>query len=647
MQKLLKSMADVEIVKDSGDPNDLIGYGALSQVRKCKHKSTGKFYALKEMDLKQIHPNDIKNITREVRTHIFLDHPNIVKLYDHYTDPKNVLYLLLEYCDNNNLFHFIQKSRIDEKVIHKFFYQTVQAIEYIHKRKIMHRDLKPENILLDKNFNVKVCDFGWCAEYNENERRQTFCGTNEYMAPEIVDSKSQDFGIDIWALGILLYEMYHKRAPFTGRSPQDIMKAIKERRLVFKANPMCKEAQDIIDKILQIDPKKRLTIEQIYAHPYFHKFPFFRLMTNDSKTIAAKNTRSSYVGGEEGRELMNTLGKKVRAPSPGRSNGLTMTDSKLSGTQPIKITSYKDAMMVSAQLQANGLAGGSNLQSSSTLNESRPKAFTTIGPAGTMTIAPLTISSAGIGQKTSGEWTPSGVSRHPLVTTVSAPNPSQGLNGITSLNSSQIGQLNSGALVTSISTQPTSLGTYKTTSISGIYDFKQPTIQSSIIQSGILTERKDPTLDILQIGRKSSEKDKSPVDFPPKRTDIPQQRDEEKKPQPSQTLIQSSYTLPPSYKTTVIGQPSSKDSNSFGSQLLSGQISAQISPVTSMGGVSQLSGNYQATTYTSPGQVITGNTQNTINGGLVSNLSKLLSSRPDPFQDPRNKRHAKDRSLLG
>lgn len=86
----------------------------------------------------------------------------------------------------------------------------------------MHRDLKPENVLLDKNFNVKVCDFGWCAEFNENERRQTFCGTSEYMAPEILAQKTQDFGIDIWSLGILLYEMYHKKAPFTGRSPKDI-----------------------------------------------------------------------------------------------------------------------------------------------------------------------------------------------------------------------------------------------------------------------------------------------------------------------------------------------------------------------------------------------------------------------------------------
>lgn len=122
MKKLLNSINDVEIVREKNSENDLIGYGALSQVRKCRLKATGKMYALKEMDLKSIHPNDIKNITREIKTHLQLDHPNIVHLYDTITSSNGVLYLMLEYCDNNNLFHVIQGQKLDEKTIHKFFY---------------------------------------------------------------------------------------------------------------------------------------------------------------------------------------------------------------------------------------------------------------------------------------------------------------------------------------------------------------------------------------------------------------------------------------------------------------------------------------------------------------------------------------------
>lgn len=297
MQKLFTKREDVDILKESGA--DLIGYGALSQVRKARLRSTGKIYALKEMDLKMIHPNDIKNIQREIKTQMYLDHPNIVHLYDSIHTPDNVLLLLLEYADNNSLFNYIQGRPIDDKLIHKFFFQTVQAIEYIHKRKIMHRDLKPENILLDKNYNVKVCDFGWCAEYNEQERRQTFCGTSEYMAPEIIDSKAQDPSIDIWSLGILLYEMYHKKAPYRGTNPHEILKDIKRKRLTFTEPRMSQEARDMVEKILVVDPKRRISLEEMYKHPYFFKFPFFKLDTPDPKQV--KSARRSYVGSPKGK----------------------------------------------------------------------------------------------------------------------------------------------------------------------------------------------------------------------------------------------------------------------------------------------------------------------------------------------------------
>ena len=85
----------------------------------------------------------------------------------------------------------------------------------------MHRDIKPENLLIDQFWNIKLCDFGWAAE-NINTKRATFCGTYEYMAPEMVFNSHYDYRVDIWALGVLLYEMIHGCAPFKGNSVNEV-----------------------------------------------------------------------------------------------------------------------------------------------------------------------------------------------------------------------------------------------------------------------------------------------------------------------------------------------------------------------------------------------------------------------------------------
>lgn len=284
--KLLNSLDDVDVVTD-GSSDGKLGYGALSLVRKVRHKGTGKLFALKQMNLTAINEKDIQNINREITNHMRLDHPYIIKFHDYITQD-GLLYLLLEYAEKGNLFYYIRKhDHLSEQEVHKYFVQTLQAIDYIHKHKIMHRDLKPENILLDKNLDIKVCDFGWCAEYSEEERRQTLCGTSEYMAPEILMNKPQDYSIDIWALGILLYEMFHKFAPFKGRNPIQIKKAIQKGTIEYTAPNMPFEARDLVSWILQIDAAKRPTMEEIFDHPFIKKHSFERY----SISLAPQTTR--------------------------------------------------------------------------------------------------------------------------------------------------------------------------------------------------------------------------------------------------------------------------------------------------------------------------------------------------------------------
>lgn len=121
-----------------------------------------------------------------------------------------MVYFLLEYAGNGCLFFYIHaRDGLPEKLALRFLYQTALALKYLHSQRIIHRDIKPENILLDSDFNVKLCDFGWACYLSEDEQRNSICGTYEYMSPEILHSQSHTEKVDIWCLGILLYEMLH------------------------------------------------------------------------------------------------------------------------------------------------------------------------------------------------------------------------------------------------------------------------------------------------------------------------------------------------------------------------------------------------------------------------------------------------------
>jgi len=131
-----------------------------------------------------------------------------------------MIYILLEHAGNGNLYFYIHsREGLPEKLALRFFYQTALAVKHLHDRNIIHRDIKPENILFDENFNIKLCDLGWSVEHKEEDNmRETICGTYEYMSPEIVLKRKHDSKVDIWCLGILLYEMLHGAPPFSAEN---------------------------------------------------------------------------------------------------------------------------------------------------------------------------------------------------------------------------------------------------------------------------------------------------------------------------------------------------------------------------------------------------------------------------------------------
>ncbi len=183
------------------------------------------------------------------------------------------MYIFLEYASNGDLFEYLRKNKPEKKILLNFFYQTLLSINYLHERNIMHRDLKPENILIDSDFNIKICDFGWSVRVKENEERTTLCGTYEYMAPEVYQGYSQTKKTDIWALGILLFELFHGYPPLKIQDLDQRIEGNQEFYIMFKSE-LDVRIKRLVSKILKMKPESRPVINEILNDTLFDQFRF-------------------------------------------------------------------------------------------------------------------------------------------------------------------------------------------------------------------------------------------------------------------------------------------------------------------------------------------------------------------------------------
>ncbi len=287
----------------------IIGIGSYGKVYLYRNITDKKLYAIKHLDkmilCKSIHT--IKRIYDEINIQSRIHHQNIVRLLNVKENDKSI-YLIMEYANTGSLFKYIRdKQCLSEEESFKFFSQIINAIYFLHKNDFIHRDIKPENILIFDNKVCKLCDFGCCVELN-GKQRSTYCGTTEYMSPEIVNKMEYSKEIDIWSLGILLYEMIHGYSPFNPNNEyyntKEVIDKIKIHDLHFDIN-ISKECKDLICHLLDKNAKNRYKIEDIFNSDFIKKYEKKKLYFTNGKYI--NNTNENKLNLKDIKKSNNTL----------------------------------------------------------------------------------------------------------------------------------------------------------------------------------------------------------------------------------------------------------------------------------------------------------------------------------------------------
>lgn len=255
----------------------VIGKGSFGKVMQVRKKDTQRIYALKTIRKAHIaqRPGEITHILAERTVLALVNNPFIVPLKFSFQNPDK-LYLVMSFVNGGELFYHLQREGKFDKDRSRFYAaELLMALEHLHGFNVVYRDLKPENILLDYTGHIALCDFGLCKlNMSETEKTNTFCGTPEYIAPELLESQGYTKTVDWWTLGVLLYEMMTGLPPFYDENVNTMYQRILTDPLNFPPD-MSPEAKSVMTGLLQRDPSRRLGAnggEEIKRHPFFAKY---------------------------------------------------------------------------------------------------------------------------------------------------------------------------------------------------------------------------------------------------------------------------------------------------------------------------------------------------------------------------------------
>ena len=254
------SLKDFEI----GKP---LGRGKFGSVYLAREKQSKYIVAIKVLQKSQLLKAGVEHqLRREIEIQSHLRHKHILRMFGYFYDAKRI-YLILEYSPGGELYkRLMDKGRFSEKTSARYITDLARALNYCHEKHVIHRDIKPENLLVGAHGEVKIADFGWSV-HAPSSRRTTLCGTLDYLPPEMIDGNKYDHMVDVWSLGVLLYEFLVGSPPFEAEGHTATYRRIQNVDLRFPPG-VAPDAQDLIRRLLRKESSKRLPLDQIPFHPW-------------------------------------------------------------------------------------------------------------------------------------------------------------------------------------------------------------------------------------------------------------------------------------------------------------------------------------------------------------------------------------------